>query len=175
MMETKPQGQFVELFLANQHRVYRFIASVAPRWVETEELFQQTCLTLWEKWDQFDPQQDFAHWASGIAMNHLRNYVRKKQNRQIVFQDEVLEQLAADHIEHQPLLDDLQSALAICLEKLSAEQRRILMRCYDDESSLKTVAEAEGRTPNSLYKTLRKIRVLLYDCVTQTAAGVQIS
>jgi RNA polymerase sigma-70 factor (ECF subfamily) len=169
-MEPASQAKFVELFLANQHRIYRFVAAAVPRWVEAEEIFQQTCLTVWERWEQFDQQQDFACWASGIAMNHLRNHVRKKQSHQVLFDDDMLEQLVVVQTEHQSLLDDMQSALTECLEKLSVEDRRLLQQSYIDEVSIKSLAESEGRTPNSLYKVLRRIRRVLYDCTTRAVA-----
>ena len=169
-MEPAEQSKFVELFLENQHRIYRFIAAAVPRWVEAEEIFQQTCLTLWERWEQFDIEQDFARWASGIAMNHLRNHVRKKQSHQILFDEQVLEQLAATQTEHRSLLDDMQAALTECLEKLPVDDRRILLQSYDEQSTVKSIAENQGRTPNSLYKALRRIRATLYDCTTKTVA-----
>lgn len=172
-MGASSKDHFLELFLANQHRIYRFIATAVPRCVETEDLFQQTSLTLWQRRDEFDPEGDFFRWGCGIAMNHLRNHVRKKQNQQRIFRDEVLEQLAAHQVAHQSLFDDLQAALAQCLEKLPPEHRRLVERCYGTESSLKVIAEAEGRTPNSLYKVLGRIRETLYDCITETVSREQ--
>jgi len=169
------QPQFVDLFLANQHRIYRFVASIVPQWVETEEIFQQTCLTLWERWDQFNPEGDFVHWGCGIAIGHLRNHVRKKQNHQIIFEELVLEQLALVHAEQHSQLEELHQALRECIEKLPADSRRIVLRCYDGQTSLKQAADQEGKTLNALYKLLRKVRNLLYDCVTRTVADWQAS
>jgi RNA polymerase sigma-70 factor (ECF subfamily) len=161
---------FLELFLAHQNRIFRYIVTVVPRWVDAEELFQQTSLTLWQRWDEYDPGFDFTAWACGIAKNHLRNYVRKKGNQQRHFGEDLLEQLTALQINKRSYLDDLQSALSRCLEALPPDRRRLVHLCYGEKRSIQTVAEREGRTPNSLYKMLRKIREVLYDCVT-TAVG----
>ena len=165
-MTSQQHQAFTELFLANQHRVFRFIVSAVPRWVEAEELFQQTSLTLWQRWDEFDPENDFTPWACGIAMNHLRNHLRKKQNQQLHFSDDLLEQMASLQLEEQSLLDGLHRALADCMEKLPPQQRRLIERCYRPNASIKQVAIEQGQTANSLYKLVRKIRLALYDCIT---------
>ncbi|WP_437230736.1 sigma-70 family RNA polymerase sigma factor [Planctomicrobium sp. SH661] len=164
------QRQFVDLFLSNQHRIYRFVASAVPQWVETEEIFQQTCLTLWERWDQFRPDGDFVQWACGIAIGHLRNHVRKKQNHQVLFEESVLEQLALSHIENHSQLEELHQALRECVQRLPAENRRIILRCYDGQTTPREAAELEGKTLNVLYKLLRKTRALLYHCITRRVA-----
>jgi RNA polymerase sigma-70 factor (ECF subfamily) len=164
--ELGRRDRFLQLFLANQNRIFRFVVTTVPRWVEAEEVFQQTSLTLWQRWDEYDPASDFSAWACGIAKNHLRNYLRKKENQQHSFGDDLLEQLTAMQIKKRTYLDDLQSALARCLELLPPDRRRLVHLCYGEKRSIQAVAEREGRSPNSLYKLLRKIREVLYDCVT---------
>lgn len=160
------RDRFLELFLLNQNRIFRYIVSTVPPWVEAEELFQQTSLTLWQRWDEYDGTSDFSAWACGIAKNHLRNYVRKKENQQRFFGDELLDQLTAVQNKQRLYLDELQNALSRCLERLPPERRRLVHLCYGEKRTIQAVAEREGRTPNALYKLMRKIREVLYDCVT---------
>jgi RNA polymerase sigma-70 factor, ECF subfamily len=169
-VESDPQQQFVKQFLASQHRVYRFILTLLPRWADAEEVFQQTSLTLWQTWDRFDSEGNFTRWACGIAMNHVRNYLRKKQNRQLALSDDLLEQIAECRLEHQSTLDDLHGALAECLEKLPSHQRQLVHGCYGEELTIKTVAERVGRTPNAVYKLLRHIRSSLFDCIARSVS-----
>ena len=56
-------------FLQHQDRVYGYIVLMLPNRHDAEDVFQQTSLILWQKWDQFDPEQDFLSWACGIARN----------------------------------------------------------------------------------------------------------
>jgi RNA polymerase sigma-70 factor (ECF subfamily) len=157
---------FLELFLAHQNRIFRYIVSVVPRWVDAEELFQQTSLTLWQSWTEYDPRQDFTAWACGIAKNHLRNYLRKKENQQRQFGDDLLEQLTSLQVRESARLDEMQVALARCLELLPQDRRRLVHLCYGEKRTIQAVAEREGRSSNSLYKLMRKIREVLYECVT---------
>jgi RNA polymerase sigma-70 factor, ECF subfamily len=53
MDDTKLQ-QFVELFVRNQNRIYRFIMTLIPNRTDADDLFQQTSLTLWKTWARYD-------------------------------------------------------------------------------------------------------------------------
>ncbi|HWL09504.1 MAG TPA: hypothetical protein VNQ76_13935, partial [Planctomicrobium sp.] len=113
--------------------------------------------------------------AFGIAVNHVRNHVRKKQHHQIAVQEQLLTHLAAYHAEQQSLFDDLHENLRGCLDKLPANQRHILSCFYDEEASPMQIARAEGKTSNAIYKLLKKIRQTLYECLTKNVAEWRLS
>ena len=162
--------QFVGLLVANQARVYRFLLTLVPRREDAEDLFQQTCLTLWRSREKYDPAAgEFASWACGIAHNHVRNFRRSELKRRTLLDEDVAELLVTTRATHASLLDDWQRALGHCLEKLTAHQREVVEQSYGG-ASLKDAASSAGRTPNALYKVLRHIRGLLHDCIQKTVA-----
>jgi len=164
--------QFGELFVRNQNRIYRYILTLVGNHADAEELFQQTNLTLWKTWDRYDAEREFVPWACGIAHNHVRNFVRKKENQQVLLSHELLQQLGERRMEHDEVLERRKEALATCMEKLTDQQKQLVERCYSGEESIKTTAEELGKTPNALYKTLRRIRAVLHDCISKvTGAG----
>ncbi len=72
MSTEPPDDRFITLLLANQSRVYRFLFTLVPRREDVEDLFQQTCLTLWQERAKFDPEKgEFAGWACAIALAAL--------------------------------------------------------------------------------------------------------
>jgi RNA polymerase sigma-70 factor (ECF subfamily) len=170
-MDRERHDRFVELSVPNQNRVYRFILTLIPNRADAEELFQQTNLTMWKNWDRFDPERDFVRWACGIAHNHVRNFVRKKQNQQVRLNEQVISQLAQLRLEKEDVLEQQRLALADCLKRLPARQRRLVERCYSDEETIKSVAESDGRSVHVVYKILRRMREILHDCVTRTVAA----
>ena len=99
MDDTRLQ-QFVELFVRNQNRIYRFIMTLIPNRTDADDLFQQTSLTLWKTWARYDSRQDFVKWACGIAHNEVRNHLRKVRGRNVLLSNEMLERLAALRLEH---------------------------------------------------------------------------
>ncbi len=167
-VDSQRHAEFGELFVRNQNRIYRYICSVIPNRADAEELFQQTNLTLWKTWDRFDSTRDFVPWACGIAHNHIRNFVRKKQSKQVVLSLDIMEQLIETRREHDELLEQRKQALAGCLEKLSTRQRQLLDSCYASDDTIKAAAESSGQTPNAIYKRLRRIRAALYECISRS-------
>src|SRR5437764_7861828 len=94
-MECSEQhDRFVERFIRSQDRVYAYVATLLPNRADAEEVFQQTSLVLWRKWQEFDPNREFLPWACGIAHHEARNFMRKHQHGSRVFLSEgVLEQI----------------------------------------------------------------------------------
>lgn len=70
--------------------------TLVPRREDVEDLFQKTCLTLWQEQAKFDPEKgEFASWACAIAQNHVRNFRRREAIRQALLSEEVAELLVA--------------------------------------------------------------------------------
>jgi len=75
-MNQPPHEQFVSL-LARHHNLIRgFIGTLLPHQTDADDVFQQTCLVLWRKWDTFDETQSFSSWACGIAFYEVKNFQR---------------------------------------------------------------------------------------------------
>lgn len=162
---------FAECFIRDQHRVYRYILTLVPVRSDAEELFQQTSLTLWKQWDQYDASRPFVPWACGIAHNHIRNFLRThKEDRRVYLSEDLMQQVAAARLACEDTLDQRRAALDDCLDKLDASQRRLLQRCYESDQPLGDIAAQRGQTPNALYKTLRRLRRALHDCINRALA-----
>lgn len=165
--------QFVSLFVRNQASIFGYILSLLPKWSDAEDVLQQTSIVLWQKFDQFDqddPDSDFARWACGVARYKVLNY-RKKQGRdKHQFSEQLLEIIADESLNSITNLDAERRALADCLDKLQHRSRQLVRSCYEGSNSIKEIALQLGRTPNSIYKTLNRIREQLLHCIARTLA-----
>jgi RNA polymerase sigma-70 factor, ECF subfamily len=168
-MDRKRHTQFAELFVRNQNRVYRYILTLVPDRAQAEDLFQQTSLTLWETWERYDPKQEFVPWACGIAHNHVRNHFRKKPGP-LALSDDVLDRLGRRRLEQDGVLEARRRLLASCLGELTERHRVLIDRAYGSSRTLEDIAGEEGQTPNALYKLLRRLRLILHDCVSRKLA-----
>jgi RNA polymerase sigma-70 factor, ECF subfamily len=164
-MDAQRHQQFAERMVRNQQRVFRYLVTLVPNRADAEELFQQTCLTLWENWERYDAQLDFVPWACGIAHNHVRNFLRKRQNHQVTLDADVVD-LLAERSQTRPAGDDDKlTALRACLEHLNAGNRA-LVEAYYGGRSVEELANHRSATPNAVYKLLDRLRQSLHDCVT---------
>jgi len=165
MNTEQSDNRFITLLLASQSRVYRFLFTLVPRREDVEDLFQQTCLTLWQERAKFDPEKGlFASWACAIAQNHVRNFRRREATRQALLSEEVAELLLATREAGGRFSEECHQALQHCLNQLPPHQRTLVEESYR-EGALKSTAAAAGCSANALYKSLRRIRAILHDCM----------
>src|SRR5947209_2150051 len=164
--------RFAEQFVRSQDRIYAYVVLMLPNRTDAEEVFQQTSLVLWKKWQQFDPARDFVAWACGIAHHEVRNFLRKHRDRgRVYLSEDVLAEVAEARLGLHDVLEARRRALRSCLDQLGQGHRELLERCYAGKEAIKTIAEGLGQPPNVLYMTLKRLRRALFDCVNRTLAA----
>ncbi|MFH1301909.1 MAG: sigma-70 family RNA polymerase sigma factor [Planctomycetota bacterium] len=163
-----PDEQFVSL-LARHHSLIRgFIGTLLPHQTDAEDVFQQTCLVLWRKWNTFDSEQSFSAWACGIAFYEVKNFQRVQSRDRLYFSDEVLSLVAECQTNSLTETDRQKQALDDCIQKLDGENRQFIRDCYHDQLTIKEVAAQSGRSADATYKKLARLRLRLMDCMQQT-------
>jgi RNA polymerase sigma-70 factor (ECF subfamily) len=172
MSASALHDRFIERFLRSQDRIYAYIVTLLPNRADAEDVFQQTSLILWKKWQEFDPARDFVAWACGIAHYEVRNFLRKQPDKARVYlSEDLLEEVGRLRSEQQDMLEARRSALRRCLDRLGQAHRELLERCYAGKDPIKVIAAARGQTPNVLYMTLKRLRRSLFLCINRTLAG----
>jgi RNA polymerase sigma-70 factor (ECF subfamily) len=171
MEPSQQHDQFVERFVRSQDRIYAYVATLLPNRADAEEVFQQTSLALWKKWQLFDPSRDFVRWACGMAHHEARNFWRKHADKgRIYLSEDVLAEVAEVRLGLHDVLEARRHALQHCLEQLKRGSRELLERCYAGRDSIKTIAAERGQQPNQLYMTLKRLRRALFDCINRALA-----
>ena len=162
------QKTFLDLYTANQRRLYGYIVTLVPNRNDAEDVFSETTLVLWEKWAQFDPTRSFIAWACGIARHKVLQHQAKPERRWEGLTEQVLEIVSKDHDKLQHILDQRSKTLMLCIEQLKAWQRQILETCYSSTTSITAIANQLGKTPVAIRLRLYRIRKILHDCVDRT-------
>jgi len=162
---------FAAMLQREQTRLYGYIHSLVRDLNDADDLFQQTTLILWKKFGDFDPGRSFFSWACGIARFEVANFLRSRGRQRLYFSDdlnlllvEAQQEMADDELE------DRRDALAGCVEKLRQRDRELLRECYGETESVNDVAGRHGRSPQSVYNSLRRIRRALFECIDRTLA-----
>jgi RNA polymerase sigma-70 factor (ECF subfamily) len=161
---------FVTGLVSSQRRIYAYIAALLPAPGDVEDVYQQTCLALWRKREQFDPARAFFPWACGFARNEVFKFVKASRAFRVHLSEKVLETLAAEQ-DAETLADARRRALDGCLAKLEARQRSLLERCYQGLETIKTVAGEMGISPAALTMRLQRIRLAVVKCVEKAIAS----
>jgi RNA polymerase sigma-70 factor (ECF subfamily) len=162
--EKNPE-RFVRLLGRYQQRVYSFILTLVPHWADADEVLQETNIVLWRKFSEFQPDTDFVRWANQVAYFEVLKFRRRQQKDHLFFSDAFVEEVAAEVMEMSEALQLQRDRLAGCLQKLSDRDRTLIHLRYDEGSSVKRVAEQLGRSADSVYKSLGRVRRMLIDCI----------
>jgi RNA polymerase sigma-70 factor (ECF subfamily) len=169
MSKFSPTEQFVELLRQSQGQVFGYIFALVQDMEETQDIFQQTSLVLWQKFDSFEGT-NFAGWACRTAQFVALNHLRAKRRDRVSFSSEVLAHLTQLACEHEGNDRSRREALEHCLSKLSQADRKLIDGYYVVGQTVKSVAEQLGRSGQSISNSLRRIRRALSDCIRRTLA-----
>jgi RNA polymerase sigma-70 factor (ECF subfamily) len=102
------------------------------------------------------------------ALRLRRDHARDRH----VFGDDVIELLANEAAEvDEDVWEQEREALRGCLAQMAAHHRELVLAPYAGEGRVTRLAEETGRTINSLYKLLGRLREKLSQCVQSKVAN----
>jgi RNA polymerase sigma-70 factor (ECF subfamily) len=156
---------FAEHLRACQARLLGYLHSLVRDLDDAEDLFQQTAVVLWRKFDDFDGTRSFFAWACGVARFETTNFLRARGRQKLYFSDELnLLLVEAQEGLREDEDEARREALTGCVEKLRQRDRQLLQACYGTEG-VNAVAERLGRSSQSVHNSLRRIRRGLFECI----------
>jgi len=162
--------EFVKLLAGCERQLFAYILALVWRVQDAEDLYQQTAMRLWEKFDEFQQGTNFPSWAFTTARLLVCNFQRT-QSRHKTFLTAELAATLADKQAAMPVQesDSLADVLNGCMDQLSETDRRLIRLCYDGVQTIKQIAKALGRPAQSTYNSLCRIRRSLFDCVRRAS------
>ena len=169
-LNDQHHDQFLRLFAAHEPALRTFVRSLLPSLADVSEVMQEVAVVLWQKFAEFDATRDFRKWAFGVARYQALAYLRDRARDRHVFDDELVGRLADEAVAAGPRHEAQREALEICLQKLPAHQRELVLSAYTEGTRMDVLAAQRERTAMSLYKLLHRLRQLLLECVRRTIA-----
>jgi len=160
----------MRLLFANERRIYSYIYLLIPCRADAEDLFQETLSIMWTKFDHFEEGKDFGSWGIGIAHHVIQNYRRKKGHGPLYLGEEIEGLLEEEAHQSIKAIDFRIEALRQCLTELNPLDRRIIHWRYEDEISVKSIAEKMCTTIKVIYVKLARAHDILLRCIRRTLA-----
>lgn len=163
-----PKGQyesFLWLFRANEDRLFGFILKLLPNFTVAEDIMQETMMTMWHKFDDFEEGTSFAAWGMKIARFKVLEFHHQNRRPGVVYlNDEILGKLADNETscKHDNCYLD---ALHGCVDKLKDQNHQLITLRYSRQLSVKQIAQQLSISVNVVYKTMAKIHYMLQQCV----------
>lgn len=160
-----PRAEFVAALTAAQWRLYGFIRSLTGDRNATDELLQETNVTLWEQAERFVPGTNFDAWACKVAWFKVLDHRKAARRRRLRFSDQLVEMLAEEAAEDVDCFERERTALAACIDGLPERHRAVLTLHYENRLSLAEIGETLNRNRNAVAQLLHRIRATLRGCI----------
>jgi RNA polymerase sigma-70 factor, ECF subfamily len=162
---------FVEILTQHRGQLFGYIYALVRRLDDAEDLYQDTALVMWTKYREYEQGTNFLGWACTIARYRVANFLKSQRRRRHFFGQALQEELAALQTRiHADGLGLQQEALLDCMKKLPASDVQLVKLCYGGSTSFREVAKQLGRSPQSVYDSLSRIRRVLLECINRTTA-----
>jgi RNA polymerase sigma-70 factor (ECF subfamily) len=157
---------FSELVSAHRSRVFGYIYAMLHNMSDAEDVYQQTTVLMWEKFDSFKLGTDFGSWALKIAYYNVKNFQRSTRRRHVFFSDAVMERVASS-FQSRDIHDAKErlDALGQCVGRLPDRHQYILRRRYAENTPIKELAAGEGKTEAAMSMLLCRLRKTIFHCV----------
>jgi RNA polymerase sigma-70 factor (ECF subfamily) len=133
---------------------------------DAEEIFQRTCMVLWQKFSQFDGES-FGAWACRIAHFETLKY-RESKARIKTLGDEAIEYLVLAAMPISEEISERRAALTSCLKKLPDTDHDLIRRRYFDGLSVDEIAQLVGRSTHAIYRELGRVHGILSRCIERS-------
>lgn len=168
MPNTDPEAlpaEFVAQLMANQGALYGFIVSLIGGLDQANDVLQETNLKLCRKAAAYDSAQPFLRWAYAFARNEVLSWRTRQARSRLVFDDELVNQIAVLFEAVEDTTERQFAALEKCVEKLPERQRELVTARYGRGEALQDIAVRFKMPENSAAALFYRLRKALASCV----------
>lgn len=165
MPDPRRYGEFADLIRCSTSQILTYINAILLNWNDTDDVFQETCVVLWQRFEEFTPGTNFLAWALRVANNKTMDFY-KKRSRRMAFSADLQDELLAEVMDRSE--DEAAAnlaALSSCMRHLSADDKRMVMLCHGEGVPVRRMADMLGRSPQSVHHSLRRICMRLLECI----------
>jgi len=173
--DNKDRNQkFLGLFIFNQKRIFAFIQALVLRRSDAEDIMQETIMAMWQMFDEFDPESNFAAWGMQIARFRILKYRKERLKFGLQLREKAFLRILNNIEKVMEDQDERLSAMEICLKKLTDSDDKLLRMRYQEGLSIKNVAEKLNRSVHGMYKVMARIHTMLQLCIRRTLSAWEI-
>jgi RNA polymerase sigma-70 factor, ECF subfamily len=162
--------RFVQLLSSNQLRLRSYVFTLIRDANDADDVLQNASIVLWKKRSSYDESRAFFPWAAGVVLIEILKYRRRVASDKLQFGEALINSLAEDYLEYAEENDRRREALPICIGKLDSRDRWLISARYSSEIAVAQIAKQLDTPLSTVYRSLARIREILYQCVQRTIA-----
>ena len=164
-VESQRNSYFEELYDRYSDKVYRKCVSFVKNQAQAEDYTHDIFLRLVLKIGSFKENSKFSTWLYSITYNYCMDQLRiAKRHGEVAMADNFDFE---EEVDDKELLEIQSHDLNKALDKISAEEKAILLMKYQDDFSIKEIADTFNLTESAvkmrLMRTKEKVKKLYLD------------
>lgn len=136
-----------------------------------DDIWQETMLTAWRRWDDYDRSRPFAAWLRGIAGKNILTWHRKRGREPKWCDDATLNHfshtIAGIQQLHGDTFQEKLEALHECIQALPTGYHDVIRLRFEDDLMPAAVADALSSKTETVKKQLQRAKGLLFDCISR--------
>lgn len=142
-------------------RLYGLCRTLCANPLDAEDLYQDTWLKVYKKFDLYNPEFEFERWLTRICVNTFRDHYRKKKTSMIVdnFQSQEIKDTILNNAPAK--VDEDYSDLHDAVQRLPEKIRLTVILYYFKELDVSETAQALSIPTGTVKSRLNKARNLL--------------
>lgn len=156
----------VRIGLGEQDRLLAYIFAIVHDDHIAEDVFQETFALAVEKNERINDAEHFVRWLRVTARNKSKEALRTRANSPQLLDDAVIDSLEShwDAIDTEAHTAQI-AALRHCMEQLTPNLREFVELRYTQGLTGKSLAEATGRSLNTVYTSVARAHRTLEKCI----------
>jgi len=167
--DTSRESEFLRQLALAYYEIYSTGLAIVGNRHDADDVIQEVCVILWQKYDEFETGTNFRKWACTVAFNVAKSFARKRRRHQgFGLSDHALMKVAQVKSGGNELFELQCELLRECLTKLSEPDRAFLSNCYRNSTSLTAFAREAGKSVETIYTRLKRLRKRLGECVNRS-------
>jgi RNA polymerase sigma-70 factor (ECF subfamily) len=173
---SRPEVERADAFarLADRHLAasYRLAALLLGSEVEAQDAIQDAAVIGWERFADLRDPERFAGWFQRIVVNRCRDRLRQRRRIRVLSMDDALGVETPDGMSRLAERDALRSVI----DRLSPDQRTVLVLRYFADLTLEEIADRTGEPLGTVKSRLHYARQALhaaYDAAERLPGGTR--
>jgi len=168
-MDPRDKNVFSALVREHAQMLLTYIRTMIDDPGTVDDLFQETMIVAWRRFDDYDLGRPLAPWLRGIARKLILAHFSHQAKGPVYCSESVLraidrQMVAIDHRQGDTWSDKV-AALESCVERLSEPLRRSIELFYRDSCKTEEIAAQMNTTREAIKKRLQRARDLLAGCL----------
>ena len=169
-MEAERTELLVRLLSRHQEDLFRYIFALIPHEEDARDVLQETSVALLRKFADYDPAKPFLAWAYSFAYLEVLKQRERNQRGTRHLSRDLVERLAREREQYEPVLLERLQALELCLQELPPADRELMRQRYQGKAATEDLARQVGTSRRTLFRELDRIRRVLLTCINRRLA-----